>query len=119
MASGLLSILAACSGGPSSPPPTLLFVIGCDGCDADSSVVRIPVGETVPFFLLATLIEDDGVVPCPEVTWTSSAPSIARVTGEGKTGTATGVAPGTATMTVDAVCGSFGRRTTSAQLRVQ
>ncbi|HEU0052827.1 MAG TPA: Ig-like domain-containing protein, partial [Longimicrobium sp.] len=72
-------------------------------------VDSVNVGETTQFTATCTNLHGN-TVPCPATTWTSSNPAVATVS---STGLATGVAPGTVTITA-----SIGYASGTAQLTV-
>jgi hypothetical protein len=116
----LLSLAAAaCSsggGGPTFPGRDLSASLRCEVCGVGTYTIE--VGRVAAFTVDARSLSTGQLVDCPQATWTSDPLFVATVTGAGKAGTARGVGPGLARISVELECGAHGHASAEANILV-
>jgi hypothetical protein len=115
----VLGLAAACSsgsGGPVAPGGELALLILCPVCGVGTYTIE--AGDNAQMTVRATSVETGEEVTCAQGAWSSDNEAVARVVGFGKTGTVTGMAPGTARIRVVLTCGVFGSATVEEEVLV-
>src|SRR5687767_3446783 len=111
--------ISACgfgSGGGPTGGNEFHAALRCPVCGVGTYAIN--VGQLATFLVEARDFSTGQDVTCPQSTWTSSSPGVATVVGAAQTGTVTAVGVGSATITVELDCGSYGIVTVAANILV-
>ena len=109
---------AACTNGsgPVAPGGNLALHILCPVCGVGTYTIE--TGQNAQLNVRATSVATGQEVACSGGTWSSDRETVATVVGFAKTGTVTGVAPGTANIRVVLTCGTHGTATVEEEILV-